>query len=228
MQPQFDYPLLAREGWVYLCIALLVGLLATWWLGFGAIFFWLLGLLVLQFFRDPKRVISPAHGAIVAPASGKVVAVATTDNPYQNNEKSLKISIFMNIFSVHSNLIPISGTVKNIWYHPGRFVNAALAKSSAENERNAIHIRTPDRHDVYSVQIAGLIARRILCYVKSGDSVRTGQRYGFIRFGSRVEVYLPVDSVVAIKLGQSITSGNDILGFLPDPANPINPTPPNS
>ena len=125
------------------------------------------------------------------------------------------ISVFMNIFSVHSNLIPIAGTVVDRRYYPGHYVNAVLDKSSQENERNAIRIRTGNNQDVFCVQIAGLIARRIICYVEPGDRVETGQRYGFIRFGSRVDLYMPKTSHIAVKLGQKVQSGNDIIGFLP-------------
>ena len=117
----------------------------------------------------------------------------------------------MNVFSVHSNLIPIAGEIKDCWYHPGKFFNAALDKASTENERNAIWIRTTRGEDVISIQIAGLVARRILSYVKKGDQVATGERYGFIRFGSRVDLYLPVGTSLNVNIGQWVTSGNDIV-----------------
>jgi len=210
----FDYPLLAKEGRVHLIATLLCGLAATWLWGYGAIPVWILALLVLQFFRDPKRRISTQRNAVVSPASGKIVSVGEEDNPYLNGIRSLKVSIFMNVFSVHSNLIPIGGEIRNVWYHPGTFVNAALDKASSENERNAVWIRTEDGNDIISVQIAGLIARRILCYVEKGDSVETGQRYGFIRFGSRVDLYLPLHTKLSIKLGQWVDSGNDVVGVI--------------
>ena len=131
----------------------------------------------------------------------------------QPSRFSIKISIFMNIFSVHSNLIPIGGVIQQCWYYPGKFFNAALDKASDKNERNAIWIKTDSGEDIVSVQIAGLIARRILSYVKPGDTVATGQRYGFIRFGSRVDLYLPAGTRLAIKLGQWVRSGNDVIGF---------------
>ena len=121
----------------------------------------------------------------------------------------------MNVFSVHSNLVPIAGIVKSCWYHEGRFFNAALDKASSENERNAVWVRTEAEEDVVFVQIAGLVARRILCYLKSGDQVETGQRYGFIRFGSRVDLYLPVGTPLTVTLGQWVTSGNDVVANLP-------------
>ena len=183
-------------------------------MGWWSLIVWALVLFVFQFFRDPPRRISEAPGAVVAPASGQVVSIEETSNPYLEGTRSLKVSIFMNVFSVHSNLAPISGVVKDCWYHPGRFLNAALDKASAENERNAIWIQTDRGEDVVSVQIAGLIARRILCYVKSGDSVETGERYGFIRFGSRVDLYLPAGTPVTVQLGQWVSSGNDVVANL--------------
>lgn len=215
----FNYPILAPEGHVHLVIAVLGGMIATWAFGYWAIVVWLLVGFIVQFFRDPKRYISKQPGAIVSPASGKIVAFSETDNPYLRGVQSLKISIFMNVFSVHSNLIPIGGVIQKCWYHPGKFFNASLDKASCHNERNAIWIKTASGADIVSVQIAGLIARRILSYVQPGDTVATGQRYGFIRFGSRVDVYLPRDTEVAIQLGQWVHSGNDVLGFcVPQPA----------
>ena len=197
----FDYPFFAKEGRVHLSIAIVVGIVATMLWGMGSILVWIGVLFVVQFFRDPKRNITTQAGAIVSPASGKVVSIAEEPNPYIEGANSLKVSVFMNVFSVHSNLIPLAGTVENVWYHPGKFVNAALDKASSENERNAVWIKTAGGADVVSVQIAGLIARRILCYVKPGDPVETGQRYGFIRFGSRVDLYLPVETRISVKLG---------------------------
>ena len=208
-----NYPILAPEGRPHLIIAFLSGIAATWLFGYWSIPVWLLVLFVFQFFRDPKRHISDQPGAVISPASGKIVAVGEIDNPYLEATKSLKISIFMNIFSVHSNLIPIGGVVQQCWYYPGKFFNAALDKASDKNERNAIWIKTDSGEDIVSVQIAGLIARRILSYVKPGDAVATGQRYGFIRFGSRVDLYLPAGTRLAIKLGQWVRSGNDVIGF---------------
>jgi phosphatidylserine decarboxylase len=127
----------------------------------------------------------------------------------------LKVSIFMNVFNVHSNRIPLTAEVIRTWYHPGRFVNAALEKASLENERNALHLRTASGFDITCVQIAGLIARRILCYVGEGDTVQAGQRYGFIRFGSRVDLYLPPETQVDVQLGQAVCSGSMVLGRLP-------------
>ena len=211
----FSYPLLAREGYPHILIAGFAALIGTMMWGMGAIPLWLILLFVLQFFRDPKRTISDKPGVVVSPASGKVVAIGEEENPYLPGERGIRVSIFMNVFSVHSNLIPVAGTITGVEYFSGKFLNAALDKASLENERNAIHIETGDGHVLTCVQIAGLIARRILCYVESGSAVQTGERYGFIRFGSRVDVYLPLDSRVEVKLGQWVDSGNNVVGILP-------------
>ena len=210
------YPVLAREGAGHLVLATLAGIAATWWLGVGSVIVWIGVLFVFQFFRDPARKIPQDPGAVVSPASGKIVSVSEEINPYaENREKALKISVFMNIFSVHSNLVPVAGNVQAVRYFPGKFVNASLNKASSANERNAVHIQTRRGHNVYSVQVAGLIARRILCYVNRGDVVETGQRYGFIRFGSRVDLYLPLETRLVVKLGQWVDSGNSAVGYLP-------------
>ncbi len=210
------YPILAREGACHLILATAAGVAATWWLGAWSIIVWVGVLFVFQFFRDPPRKIPETPGVVVSPASGKIVSVSEESNPYaQNPAITLKVSVFMNVFSVHSNLAPVAGNIQEVRYFPGKFVNAALDKASSENERNAIHIETDQGHHVYSVQIAGLIARRILCYVSPGDVVETGQRYGFIRFGSRVDLYLPLETRLVVKLGQWVDSGNSPVGYLP-------------
>ncbi|HEY7943915.1 MAG TPA: phosphatidylserine decarboxylase, partial [Casimicrobiaceae bacterium] len=127
---------------------------------------------------------------------------------------ALKISVFMNVFNVHSNRSPVDGVVRNKWYHPGSFVNAALDKSSLENERNALHIVTSAGVDVTCVQVAGLIARRILCYVGPGDALRRGQRYGFIRFGSRVDVYVPASAAARVAVGDAIHATTTVIAEL--------------
>ena len=202
-------PLIAREGWFYLAVSALVALLATWVLGWWALPFWLAALFVLQFFRDPRRIPPPDEHAVLAPADGRVIVVERARDPYLERD-ALKISVFMNVFNVHSNRSPAAGEISGRWYFPGRFVNAALDKASGENERNALALRTP-YGDVTVVQIAGLIARRILCYVRTGDTLLAGQRYGFIRFGSRVDVYLPLDALAQVSLGDRVKAGRDII-----------------
>ncbi len=150
---------------------------------------------------------------MLAPADGRIVAVERTQDPYLKRE-ALKLSVFMNVFNVHSNRSPVDGEVREAWYHAGRFFNAALPKASLENERNALWIKTVDGSDVTCVQVAGLIARRILCYVKAGDKLARGQRYGFIRFGSRVDLYLPLSAVPKAAVGDKVYAAATVLAEL--------------
>lgn len=210
-----QYPIFAPEGRFHLVLVLFLGALATWLFGWWSAPVWVLVLFVVQFFRDPVRSISEMPGDVVAPASGKIVFIGEEENPYlKGRPRMRKISIFMNVFSVHSNLVPVGGIVKACEYHRGRFFNAALDKASQANERNAVWIRTAGGEEVVAVQIAGLIARRIFCYVRSGDAVKTGQRYGFIRFGSRVDLYLPQKASLQVTLNQWVASGNDVVANL--------------
>ena len=208
------HPVIAREGWsrilIALALAVLVHALAGIW---AALPFWIVALLVLQFFRDPPRVIPDLPGAIVSPAHGRVVAIQPSVDPF-SGEPCTRVSIFMNIFSVHSNRIPIDGEIVDRQYHQGRFLNAELEKASSQNERCAIQIKSKEGVLVSCVQIAGLVARRILTYVQVGDEVNRGERYGFIRFGSRVDVYLPPDSEIVAKAGKWVLSGTDIIARL--------------
>ncbi len=203
------HPLIAREGWLVLLAALAAALIATWLIGWWSVPFWIWTVFALQFFRDPERVPPADPDAVIAPADGRIVAVEKVRDEYLERE-ALKISVFMNVFNVHSNKSPVEGEIKGRWYTPGSFVNADLDKASTENERNALWIQSP-RGDVTCVQIAGLIARRILCYVRVGDPLVRGQRYGFIRFGSRVDVYLPTTARAEVSIGQKVSGGRTIL-----------------
>jgi phosphatidylserine decarboxylase len=169
---------------------------------------------VLQFFRDPARPVPGDARSVLAPADGRIVAIEPTRDPWLDRD-TLKVSVFMNVFNVHSNRSPVDGEVKQRWYHRGAFVNAALAKASVENERNALHIRSTTGHDITCVQVAGLVARRILCYVAEGARLVRGQRYGFIRFGSRVDLYLPVDVRVKVAIGDKVRATSTVLAELP-------------
>ncbi len=209
------HPVIASEGMFHIIIALLVGVITTILFGWWSLPVWLFVLFVIQFFRDPPRDITEEAGAVVAPASGQIVAMGEIKNPYLDEEQSMRVSVFMNVFSVHSNLIPVAGMVKKCWYQKGRFLNAVLDKASSENEHNAVWIRTDDERNIVVVQIAGLIARRILCYINRGDRVATGERYGFIRFGSRVDLYMPTDVQLRVNIGDWVSSGNDVIGILP-------------
>src|SRR5271170_2353116 len=212
--PGNPHPLIAREGWAFLASAILLALALSWaglW-PFAALA-WLAVVFIAQFFRDPPRVAPLEANVVLSPADGKVVRVARARDPYLDRD-ALQISVFMNVFNVHSNRSPVDGEVKNKWYHAGSFVNAALDKASLENERCALHIATPDRGDVTCVQIAGLVARRILCYVGPGEHLARGQRYGFIRFGSRVDVYLPADATPRVAVGDAVQATTTIVAAL--------------
>jgi phosphatidylserine decarboxylase len=207
----YPHPIIAREGWPFLAIAILIALALTWtglWL--LAAIAWLGVAFIAQFFRDPPRAVPERANAVLSPADGKVMVVERARDPYLDRD-ALKISVFMNVFNVHSNRSPVDGEVKRRWYHAGAFLNAALDKSSLENERNALHIARADGVDVVCVQIAGLIARRILCYVGPGDRLMRGQRFGFIRFGSRVDVYLPPNAMPKVAVGDAVYATTTIL-----------------
>jgi len=218
VRPAYPHPVIAREGWPFLGIAVaasvLVGVFAGWW---WSLPLWLAALFVLQFFRDPPREVPEDPAAVLAPADGRIVAVEKARDPWLERE-ALKISVFMNVFNVHSNRAPVEGTVKQVWYHAGRFLNAALDKASVENERNALWLRTRSGADVTCVQVAGLIARRILCYVSAGAELARGERFGFIRFGSRVDLYLPLNAQLVAAIGDKVTAAQSVLARLPERA----------
>jgi phosphatidylserine decarboxylase len=215
MSDDYPHPIIAREGWTFLAIAIVVAALLTG-LGYGilAVLAWLVVVFIAQFFRDPPRKIPTDVKAVLCPADGRVMRVEATRDPYLDRD-ALKISVFMNVFNVHSNRSPVDATVVNRWYHAGTFINASLDKSSLENERNALHLRTPSGQDVTCVQIAGLIARRILCYVEPGATLKRGQRYGFIRFGSRVDVYVDPAAKPRVAVGDVVAATETILAEFP-------------
>ena len=211
----YPHPIIAREGWPFLAGSLIAAIAASAYAPTAvAVVLWIIALFVLQFFRDPARHIA-GNGpkSIVSPADGRIVAVEETTDPYLNR-KALKVSVFMNVFNVHSNRAPIDSTVQQKWYNAGSFLNAALDKASVENERCALHLKTADGRDVTCVQIAGLVARRILNYVDAGVALSRGQRYGFIRFGSRVDLYLPLDTKVKVVIGEKVYASTTLLAEL--------------
>jgi len=213
--------IIAREGYPFIAYAAgLTALLAlSAWklhsvvLAAPASISLLLTIFVISFFRNPERT-PPGDGrTVVAPADGTVIVVErVTETPL--GTEALKISIFMSVFNVHVNRAPLDGTVVDIAYVPGRFLDARDGRASSENERNGVVLETASGVRIAFVQIAGLIARRIICYPAVGDVLKRGTRYGLIRFGSRVDVYLPVEVEPLVKLGDTTTAGETVLGRL--------------
>jgi phosphatidylserine decarboxylase len=224
----------AREGLLFIAIATVIaagafGLAVTrrsWGLWLAAFVLLLLALWVAYFFRDPERNGDRGASLIVSPADGKLIMITEVDEPSFIKGKATRLSIFMNVFNVHVNRYPVDGVVAYVHYNKGKFFNASAEKSSLENEQMSVGLetapadsnRTPRVGDIQRVlvrQIAGLIARRIVTYSKVGQHVKQGERMGIIRFGSRVDVFLPVGSVIRAKLGDVTTAGVTVLGELP-------------
>jgi len=201
------YPLIAAAAFVTAILALL-GLTAITLVSLGITLF------ICYFFRDPERVIPQKEGAVVSPADGRVISVLQTANERFFSGPCLKISIFMSVFNVHVNRIPCKGEVANIVYRPGKFFSANLDKASEQNEHNAVFLKTEEGVQMSLVQIAGLIARRIICNLQVGDQVNRGERFGMICFGSRLDVYLPQDVEPAVTVGQKVQAGTSVLGVL--------------
>ncbi|WP_051184528.1 phosphatidylserine decarboxylase family protein [Desulfatiglans anilini] len=211
---------IAREGLPFILIA--AGLT-----GFTALLGWtwlsvLLGILTLfvtSFFRDPERISSAAPHAVLSPADGRILKVEhieSPDNPLKAPAE--KVSIFMTVFNVHVNRIPVSATILETIYSPGKFFSADLDKASDENEKNSLVLATRDGRKLVVVQIAGLIARRIACWVKPGDFLNAGERFGLIRFGSRLEVFVPAGSAIVAAPGRKVRAGETVIGYLDGPS----------
>jgi phosphatidylserine decarboxylase len=214
MAINYPHPIIAKEGWPHVAIAGFILFVVHSTLGwFWSWPFWIIFVFVLQFFRDPGRLVPLVKDAVLSPADGRVIIVEKTFDPYARRD-ALKISVFMNVFNVHSNRSAVNGIIKQIEYFPGKFVNADLDKASTENERNAVIIDS-NGHTVTLVQVAGLIARRILCYAHLGDKLKKGERYGFIRFGSRVDIYLPLEAEPLVSVGDIVSATSTILAKLP-------------
>ena len=217
-----DLPPVHRDGWPFVVIFLLAALLL--WQVWSVLGF--LGLLATlwcaYFFRDPARVVSERAEAITSPADGKVTAIKEVVPPKEmglGQEKHRKISIFLNVFDVHINRMPCEGQITGRYYVPGTFLNAELDKSSDKNERMQVVLQRPDGVKIGVVQIAGMVAKRIVCWVKEGQDVAKGERFGLIRFGSRVDLYLPLDADIRVSLGQHVYGGETVvadLGQKPD------------
>src|SRR5579884_178062 len=190
--------------------------LACGWLGWpvGAAVFSALTLFTAWFFRNPLRTIPQEPGLIVAPGDGKIIAIDEEYEPRFLKERSIRLSIFLNIFDVHVNRIPCEGTVEDVVYQPGRFVAANRPEAGLRNEQNALLLRTAGGAKVLCVQVAGVIARRIVCWVSPGEAVQRGERFGLIRFGSRMDTFLPLSTVLRVAVGDRVKGGETVLGEL--------------
>jgi phosphatidylserine decarboxylase len=206
-----------RDGWRFIaafaCVSLLLAFISTelGWIGV------ILTGWCVYFFRDPERVTPTRSGLIISPADGIISAIVPASPPEElelSGTNWTRISIFLNIFDVHVNRIPVDGAITKIVYHAGKFFNASLDKASEYNERQSIALKTADQKDIVFVQIAGLIARRILCEVSEGQVVKAGERYGMIRFGSRVDIYLPEGVAPLVIQGQRMIGGETVIADL--------------
>ncbi|RJX36416.1 MAG: phosphatidylserine decarboxylase family protein [Desulfarculus sp.] len=208
---------LARPGWPYVLGALLLALVATalgvWWL---AVPLWLAALIIINFFRDPARAAQAGSRAVISPADGKVVAVQDAVHQDLPGGRGRMISIFMNIFDVHVNRAPVSGRVQGVRRVPGGFLPADRPQAAVANERVEVVIAPAGGGALVVSQVAGLVARRIHCRLAPGDIVQRGQRYGMIRFGSRLDVYLPLEAEARVQPGQRVRAGVTVIGELPD------------
>lgn len=212
LQPRIP---VAKEGYPFIFIAALTALLAALlnWV-IISVFFWAAGIFILYFFRDPERVVPDDPRAVVSPADGKVILIEKVTDERFLHGQVLKISIFMNIFNVHVNRIPYDGVVKEIRYQAGQFLAADQERASFENENNAVFLEVEDERRMVVVQVAGLLARRIVCWAEHGDKVRKGMRFGMIRFGSRLDVYLPLSVQIEVEIDQRVAAGQTVLGYL--------------
>lgn len=218
MIPDFIKPVIVpihREGYPFIAVFAVIALLAGAFAGETA--FWICLLLTawcVYFFRNPERYTPTTPGLIISPADGMVQSVVRADPPAEleaNGKPMVRISVFMNVFDVHVNRIPISGRIIRSDYRPGKFLNASLDKASIDNERQSVLMEAANGTPVAFVQIAGLVARRILCDLEDGQEVQAGERFGMIRFGSRVDVYVPEDTPVLVSVGQRAVAGETVL-----------------
>ena len=210
---QNQWPI-AIEGLPFLIpmvlLTVLLGILG-WkvWMSLGILF----SLFIAYFFRNPKREIPDLQNIVLSPADGRVIHVGECEEDRFLKEKALKVSIFMSLFDVHLNRAPVSGKVLERNYLPGQFLVASVEKSSLLNEQNAMILETEDRFKILLIQIAGFVARRIVCYAKAGDLLRKGEIFGLIRFGSRVDLYLPPEVKPIVRVGQHVKGGESIIGY---------------
>jgi phosphatidylserine decarboxylase len=208
-----------REGWPFIAAACLFDLLLFVGAPLAGWLFLPVAIWVVAFFRDPERRTPPGDNLVICPADGRLLPVAKAVPPAElglGPDKRLRLSIFMNVFNVHVNRIPCNGTVTTLGYRPGKFFNASFDKASEQNERMAIRIDAKGGREIGVVQVAGLVARRIVCNLQEGQSVCPGDRFGIIRFGSRVDVYLPDGARVLVNEGQSVKAGETVIADFPN------------
>jgi phosphatidylserine decarboxylase len=212
----------AREGYLYIGIATLAAIAAfalavarrSWTLWLLALIITVLALWVAYFFRDPERTGDRGARLVVAPADGRLIMMTEVDEPAFVQGRAFRMSIFMNVFNVHVNRYPVDGVIRYVQYNKGKFINAAAEKSSLENEQMSVGIES-GQYRILVRQIAGLIARRIITYSKVGDAAHQGERMGIIKFGSRVDIFVPTDSQILAKVGDLTTAGTTVLAELP-------------
>ena len=220
-------PMIAREGWpivaIFVVVSAVAAGLAWWWMPLVGAGVGLVGVILtgwcVWFFRDPSRRIPAEAGSVISPADGVVCAIGEADalkelELGEAGKGMVRVCVFMNVFNVHVNRMPLAGRVVKVVHSPGKFLNAAVEKASTENERCGLVIRLADGTMVGCVQIAGLVARRIVCRVREGMELGRGERYGLIRFGSRVDVYLPRSAAVRVKVGEKVVAGESVLAEL--------------
>lgn len=207
---------IAREGYPFILFGL--GLALILWLWGNLLFSFsslALTLFLICFFRDPKRTTPTGRSEVIAPADGKIVSIDECLEKRYLQTKVFKIGIFMSLWDVHINRVPLDGTILNIFYNPGKFFAAYTEKASEYNEHNAVVLKSTNGRKILMVQIAGIIARRIICWIKAGEQVTKGQRFGMICFGSRVNIYVPADTMLKVKVGGHVKGGETILGYMP-------------
>ena len=206
-----------REGWKFASISLITSLVLLFISPSLATIGFLLTFFIIWFFRDPDRKTPNIKNKIISPADGKICLIDKAKPPKEllmDSKEMFRICVFMNVFNVHINRSPVKGTIREIVYKEGQFLNASLDKASEKNERNSLVIETEDNKEIIVTQIAGLIARRILSFVHDKDKIDIGERFGLIRFGSRVDIYLPEGSKAAVKIGDTVKAGETIIGSL--------------
>ena len=205
---------IAKEGLPFLIpsalLTLVLAVMGWKWLTFFGIF---CIIFIAFFFRNPKRIIPTLPNVVISPADGRIIHIGECEEDRFLKERTLKISIFMSIFDVHLNRMPASGRILQRSYHPGKFLVAHVEKSSLLNEQNALILEMEDRLKIVLVQIAGIVARRIVCYPKVGDALKRGEIFGLIRFGSRVDLYLPTEVKPLVRVGQHVKGGESIIGY---------------